>query len=76
MRQAEATKLFDNQEELLTYEECAQRLKISVSGLQKLVYRRELPFMKFGQQGVRFYWSEVVATLRKGGFNGPQNKLR
>ena len=59
---------FDNSiAEILTLRELADRLKISVSGLRKLVYRdARFPKFKVGQQ-LRFRWSSVERYLQKGG---------
>ncbi len=71
------TPLFENQpEELLTYQECADRLKIPLSTLQKMVHRREMPFLKVGKFQVRFLWSQVMEALTKGGSNGSQDRQR
>lgn len=57
-------RLIDNQ--ILTLRELAERLKISVSGLRKVLKRdSKFPVFRVGQQ-LRFDWSLVVAHLSKG----------
>ena len=59
--------LFDNSiVDLLTLGELAQRLKISVSGLRKIVARdAKFPKYKVGQQ-LRFNWNAAEEYFRKG----------
>lgn len=59
--------LIDNQiNELQTLREVAMRLKISVSGLRKIVARyTDFPKYKVGHQ-LRFSWIEVERYFRKG----------
>lgn len=59
-------RLFDNSEKLLTYQECAERLQVTVGALQMMVHRREVPFLKVGAR-VRFLWSQVMESLIEGG---------
>jgi hypothetical protein len=56
--------LYENQ--IMTLRELAERLRVSVSGLRKIL-KREPDFPRFpvGQQ-LRFDWSQVVAYLSKG----------
>lgn len=52
-------KLRIGSDELITVHELSERLKISVSGLYKLVHRRRIPFHKIGQL-IRFNYREVL----------------
>lgn len=66
-RMLEAEKFFENRiGELLKLSELADRLKMSVSGLRKLVARDDrFPRLKVGQQ-LRFSWSSVERYLLEG----------
>lgn len=59
--------LFDNQiSEFFTIGELANRLKLSVSGLRKIIARdAKFPKYKVGHQ-LRFNWKEVDRYFRKG----------
>ena len=59
--------LFDNKiAEICTIGELAERLKISVSGLRKIIGRdAHFPKLKVGHQ-LRFRWDQVESHLRKG----------
>ena len=59
--------LFENQTvKLLTLGELARRLKVSVSGLRKIVARDDrFPKYKVGQQ-LRFDWDTVARYFHKG----------
>lgn len=57
-----ADRLFDNRKLLLTYEELAERLNVSMSSLTKWVHRNEMPFYRFGRS-VRFDAEEVANWL-------------
>ena len=52
--------LFDNQ--LLTYEEAAERLKLGRRTLERLVSRERIPYRRVGRN-VRFYWPQLVDWL-------------
>lgn len=68
---ANSTLLFENpiSNEILTLPEVAARLKVSVSGLRKILRRRGIPgAFKVGQQW-RFYWSKVARHLLSQGEN-------
>jgi excisionase family DNA binding protein len=47
----------------LTRREVAERLKISERHLDSMVKAGRVPCVRFGR-AVRFYWNDVVATLR------------
>ncbi len=59
--------LFDNQTpELLTLGELARLLKVSISGLRKIISRdARFPKYKVGQQ-LRFSWNAVERYFQKG----------
>jgi hypothetical protein len=67
IRKNESTpQLFDNHIVLLTLGELADRLKISSSGLRKIIARDStFPKYKVGQQ-LRFDWNAVERYFRKG----------
>ena len=48
-----------------TYAECAPLIGVSVSQLQHMVHRRQIPFVKRGKL-VRFLPSEIEAWLEEG----------
>jgi excisionase family DNA binding protein len=50
--------------ELLTIDELAEQLKISVSGVRRLLQARQLPFIKVGGS-IRFLKSDIFAYLKK-----------
>lgn len=58
--------LFENKigEELLTKEGLAEKLKYSVSYINKLVKQSKIPYLKNGRC-IRFLYSEVLAALKK-----------
>lgn len=58
--------LFDNQiREILTVNELAERLKISVSGLRKIIARdTRFPKYKVGHQ-LRFCWTVVESYFQR-----------
>ena len=62
-----SASLFDNQTtDLLTLGELARRLKVSISGLRKIISRDAMfPKYKVGQQ-LRFSWNAVERYFRKG----------
>lgn len=49
-------------DEMLTKEEIAPRLKVSVRTIEQWQHDGQLPFLKLGQV-VLFYWPEVVRHL-------------
>jgi len=58
--------LFDNQIRIMTLEELANQLKISPSGLRKIIARdANFPRYKVGHQ-LRFNWEAVERYFRKG----------
>ena len=59
-------KVFENKigEELITKKELAEKLKYSVSYLNKLVQQSKIPYLKNGKC-IRFLYSEVLAALKK-----------
>lgn len=60
-------KIFENTigENLLTKTELSEKLKFSVSYINKLMKQNKIPFFKNGRS-VRFKYSDVVAALKKG----------
>ena len=52
-------------EQLITKEELAQRLNLSVDGVKNLVYRRAIPVLRLGHRTIRFRWSEVEAAIER-----------
>lgn len=60
-------QFFDSRkdEDLLTKCELAEKLKFSVSNVDKLMKYRKIPTIKVGKS-VRFKYSDVVAALQKG----------
>lgn len=56
--------LFDNQRIGLDYSTAAEALCMSVSTLQKLVHRKEIPFVKVGRL-VRFIPEDLAAWLNE-----------
>ena len=58
--------IFDNgiREPLLTLRELADQLRVSESGLRKLIKRERLPHYKVGQQ-LRFKWSVLEGHLQR-----------
>lgn len=55
-------RLFENRKLVLTYAEAANALGLSLSALQKMVHRKEIPFAKIGHR-VRFIPDDLVAWL-------------
>ena len=51
-------------ESLLKKDEVAARLGIGISGLDSLMARRIIPYIKLGRR-VRFRWSDVEKALEK-----------
>ena len=61
--------LFDNSEQLLTYEQLAEWTQISRSTLEKYVHRMEIPFIRFNERCVRFSLKDIknwLLSKRKG----------
>ena len=60
------SSLFENKigEDLLTKEELAEKLKYSVSYINKLIKYNKIPYLKNGRS-VRFLYSEVLAALKQ-----------
>jgi excisionase family DNA binding protein len=56
--------LFENPRIGLDYQEAARALCMSVSSLQKLVHRQEVPFVKIGRL-VRFIPDDLAAWLKE-----------
>jgi excisionase family DNA binding protein len=52
-------------EELLTYPQLAQRLKMTRRTIQDLLTARKIPVIRFNSRCVRFRWSEVEAAIAK-----------
>lgn len=50
---------------LLTREQVAQRLALSVDGLNKLVAQKRIPVIKLGWRTHRFSWPAVERALAK-----------
>lgn len=50
---------------LLTREQLAQRLALSVDGLNKLVAQKRIPVIKLGWRTHRFSWPAVERALAK-----------
>ena len=55
-------QLFDN--EALTYDEVAERLRLSRRSLERLVAANKIPHRKLGR-AVRFYWPQIVDWLAR-----------
>ena len=56
--------LFDNAEQLVTYEQLSQWLGVSRRTLEKYVHRREIPFIKFNSRTIRFRVGEIKNWLQ------------
>ncbi len=65
MKNLETTKqqFFDNQ--LVTYEQLSECIKVPKKTLQDWVYKRQIPFVKVGKH-IRFKVSEIERWLHKG----------
>ena len=58
-------RLIDNSiNDILTLPELAERLKVSVSGLRKVIKREQVPHFKVGQQ-IRVSWVTVANYLKR-----------
>ena len=53
-------------DELLTYEELAQRLKVKSSTVKAWTKARRIPAVRVGAKIIRFDYVEVVEALRAG----------
>jgi excisionase family DNA binding protein len=53
-----------NGDELLTYEQLSERLKVKTSVLRGWVFKNSIPHMRFGQRTVRFRASEIEAWIK------------
>lgn len=61
--------LFDNSEQLLTYEQLAKWTQLSRSTLEKYVHRLEIPFVRINGRSVRFLVKDIknwLLSKRKG----------
>ena len=63
MAESQDSKLFDNLDQLITYEQLSKWLCISVSTLEKYVHRREIPAIKLNAKVVRFRVEDVKNWL-------------
>lgn len=52
-------------EQLITKEELAKRLSMTVDGIKNLVYRRVIPVLRLGHRTIRFRWSEVEVAIER-----------
>ena len=50
---------------LLTKQQLAERLGISINGLDGLVRKRKIPALKISHRCVRFDWPKVQSALAK-----------
>lgn len=67
--QKHGQKLFDNSEQLLTYEQLAEWIQLSRSTLEKYVHRLEIPFIRLNARCVRFLVKDIenwLLSKRKG----------
>lgn len=53
--------LFENFDDLLTYDELSKWLKTPKSTLEKYVHRREIPYIQITRKNIRFH----VGTIKK-----------
>ena len=53
------TRLFENFDQLLTYEQTSMWLGLSKSALTKYVHRKQIPYLKLGNKTVRFKVGDV-----------------
>lgn len=60
---ADTDAFFDN---VLTYQDLTQKLKLSKRALERLVSKSEIPHKRIGRQ-VRFYWPDIVKWLSQNG---------
>ena len=61
-----SNEVFENKiDEVHTKQTLAQKLKFSVSYINKLMRQRKIPYLKNGRS-VRFILSEVMAALQQG----------
>ncbi len=63
MSELKHTRLFDNLDQLLTYEQLSQWLGLSVRTLEKYVHRSEIPFVKL-KRSVRFRIHDIEIWLQ------------
>ncbi len=49
----------------LNKDELAARLGLKKRGVEELMRRRQIPFMKLGHRTVRFYWPAVEKAVAK-----------
>jgi len=55
--------LFENLDQLLTYEQLSGWLNLSVSTLEKYVHRHEIPTVRLNTKTVRFHVGDIKAWL-------------
>ena len=53
----------ENDNDLITKEELARRLKVTQSAVNKWMAKRRLPYIKLGRRCVRFRWADVLKSL-------------
>jgi excisionase family DNA binding protein len=54
-----------NTDDLLTYQQLADRLQLTVRGIESLTRSRKIPVLKISGRCVRFSWPHVLAALSK-----------
>jgi excisionase family DNA binding protein len=52
-------------EELITKEQLAKRLNLTVAGVKNLIQRRAIPVLRLGHRTIRFRWSEVEVAIER-----------
>lgn len=52
-----------SEEKLLTYQELADKIGISVSTLRRMVRKGKIPSIKLGHQIVRFHYATVLKHI-------------
>jgi excisionase family DNA binding protein len=52
-------------EELLTYPQVAEKLKLKRAAVERLVAARKIPVIRLNSRCLRFRWSDVEAALKK-----------
>jgi excisionase family DNA binding protein len=52
-----------NQDEILTKAELANRLKVTVSAINKWMALRRIPYIRLGRRCIRFNWGEVLKAI-------------
>ena len=55
--------LFDNSDQLITYEQLSSWLRISIKTLERYVHRRYIPVVKLNTKTVRFRVGDVKKWL-------------